>query len=93
MRVFVSNIIIFTLITGSWTFYKNDVLERTKDIQSGWNSDLNNALTSGDKLLIPIDQEIFKNIFLIVIIHCGGLLIICCCVKYNNPLIFYIVKT
>jgi len=62
MRVFVSNIIIFTLITGSWTFYKNDVLERTKDIQSGWNSDLNNALTSGDKLLIPIDQEIFKNI-------------------------------
>jgi 4-amino-4-deoxy-L-arabinose transferase-like glycosyltransferase len=62
MRVFVSNIIIFTLITGSWTFYKNDVLERTKDFQSGWNSDLNNAFTSGDKLLIPIDQEIFKNI-------------------------------
>ena len=56
------NIIIFTLITVSWTFYKNDVLERTKYIQSGWNSDLNNAFTSGEKLLIPIDQEIFRNI-------------------------------
>jgi hypothetical protein len=62
IKLFMFNIIIFTLITVSWTFYKNDVLERTKYIQSGWNSDLNNAFTSGDKLLIPIDQEIFRNI-------------------------------
>jgi len=62
MKVFVFNIIIFALITGSWAFYKNSVLEKTQDIQSGWNSDLNNAFTNGTKLLIPIDQEIFKNI-------------------------------
>jgi hypothetical protein len=58
----VFSVIVFTLIAGSWTFYKNSVLERTQNLQSGWNSDLNIAFTSGTKLLIPINQDIFKNV-------------------------------
>jgi hypothetical protein len=56
------SVIIFSLISGSWIFYKNNVIQRTQNLQSGWNSDLNNAFTSGTKLLIPINEDIFKNI-------------------------------
>jgi 4-amino-4-deoxy-L-arabinose transferase-like glycosyltransferase len=62
IKQLVFSVIVFILIAGSWTFYKNNVLERTQNFQSGWNSDLNNAFTSGTKLLVPINQDIFKNV-------------------------------
>jgi hypothetical protein len=57
------SLIVFGSIAGTWTNYKNGVLESTQNIQSGWNSNLDNAFTSGEKLLIPLNKDVFKNAF------------------------------
>jgi hypothetical protein len=57
------SLIVFGSIAGTWTNYKNGVLESTQNIQSGWNSNVDNAFTSGEKLLIPLNKDVFKNAF------------------------------
>jgi 4-amino-4-deoxy-L-arabinose transferase-like glycosyltransferase len=57
------SLIVFGSIAGTWTNYKNGVLESTQNIQSGWNSNLDNAFTSGEKLLLPLNRDVFKNAF------------------------------
>lgn len=63
LKYFITSLLVFSSIAGTWTTYKNDVLASTQNIQSGWNSNVDNAFTSGEKLLIPLNRDIFKNAF------------------------------
>jgi 4-amino-4-deoxy-L-arabinose transferase-like glycosyltransferase len=63
MKYFGISLVVFGSIAGTWTTYKNGVLASTQNIQSGWNSNVDNAFTSGEKLLIPLNGDIFKNAF------------------------------
>jgi hypothetical protein len=63
MKYFAISLLVFGSIAGTWTTYKNYVLASTQNIQSGWNSNVDNAFTSGEKLLLPLNRDVFKNAF------------------------------
>ena len=63
MKYFAISLFVFGSIAGTWMTYKNYVLASTQNIQSGWNSNVDNAFTSGEKLLLPLNRDVFKNAF------------------------------
>jgi hypothetical protein len=50
--------IIFLVTSLSWLEYKSHVLEDTKAVQSGWNTDY---ISSSTQLLLPIDKKLFST--------------------------------
>jgi hypothetical protein len=50
--------IIFLITSLSWLEYKSHVLENTKDVQPGWNTDY---FSSSTQLLLPIDKKLFST--------------------------------
>jgi 4-amino-4-deoxy-L-arabinose transferase-like glycosyltransferase len=63
IKYLVLGLVIFSSVAGVWSIYKNDVLLRTQNVQSGWNSNTNNAFTSGQYLLIPLNRDLFEKTF------------------------------
>ena len=52
-------LLIFFVISITWILYKNNVIESTKEIQSGWNVNY----SSGGQLLLPIDWNLLPTAF------------------------------
>ena len=50
---------IFFITSLTWLEYKDNVLESTKDSQSGWNIDY---FSSGSQLLLPIDLKLIPTV-------------------------------
>jgi hypothetical protein len=59
LKEIIISLLIFFVISTTWLSYKNNVMESTKEIQSGWNVNY----SSGSQLILPIDWNLLPTAF------------------------------
>jgi hypothetical protein len=59
LKEIIISLLIFFVISTTWLSYKNNVMESTKEIQSGWNVNY----SSGSQLILPIDWNLLPTVF------------------------------
>ena len=58
VKEIIFSLFIFFVISTTWLSYKSNVMESTKEIQSGWNINY----SSGSQLILPIDWNLLPTV-------------------------------